>query len=188
MTSNNYNLINYIDIINRWKIFIFFNVFSVSIIALLLSFLLPKTYRASAVMMPPITKSDLGAFSPLIDSPFGDLFSKTTDETMSMIAILKSRTVLANVVNQFSLLGFYEVEHIEQAIESLTDHLIVDLDDEGTIRVSVDVKTKWFHPDNEEENAKQLSADIANYFIIQLDHMNKKLQTEQASFNRIFIE
>jgi len=156
--------------------------------AILLSLVMPKTFRASAVLMPPLTESGMGVFSPLVDSPFGGLFPQQTDETMSMIAILKSRTVMTNVVNKFNLIELYDVENIDIAIQALNDHVVIDIDDEGTIRVSVDVLTHWFHPDPEEIVAKQLCSDIANYFIEQLDKVNKDLQTEQASFQRVFIE
>ena len=188
MSAQEYNLIDYLKVLKRWKKFIFLNVFVITLFAIILSLIIPKTYRASAVIMPPLMQTGMGVFTPLIDSPFGGLFSQTTDETMSMIAILKSRTVLTSVIEKFNLIELYEVENIDIAIQSLKDHVLTDIDDEGTIRVSVDILTKWFHPDYQEEKAKQLCSDIANYFIKQLDIVNKKLQTEQASFQRKFIE
>ena len=188
MSAQEYNLIDYLKVLKRWKNFIFLNVFVITLFAIILSLIIPKTYRASAVLMPPLTQTGMGVFTPLIDSPFGGLLSQTTDETLSMIAILKSRTVLTSVIEEFNLIELYEVENIDIAIQSLKDHVLTDIDDEGTIRVSVDILTKWFHPDSEEEKAKQLCSDIANYFIKQLDIVNKNLQTEQASFQRKFIE
>ena len=188
MTSQHYSLIDYFNVLKRWRKNIFLNMFLITLFATLLSLIIPKTYRASAVLMPPLSESGVGVFSPLMDSPFGGLFPQQTDETMSMIAILKSRTVLTAVVNKFNLIELYEVENIDIAIQALNDHIVIDIDDEGTIRVSVDVLTHWFHPDSEEIVAKQLCADIANYFVEQLDKVNKKLQTEQASFQRVFIE
>ena len=188
MSAQEYNLIDYLKVLKRWKNFIFLNVFVITLFAIILSLIIPKTYRASAVLMPPLMQAGMGVFTPLIDSPLGGLFSQDTDETLSMIAILKSRTVLTSVIEEFNLIELYEVENIDIAIQSLKDHVLTDIDDEGTIRVSVDILTKWFHPDSEEEKAKQLCSDIANYFIKQLDIVNKKLQTEQASFQRKFIE
>ena len=188
MSAQEYNLIDYFTVLKRWKKFIFLNVFVITLFAIILSLIIPKTYRSSAVLMPPLTQTGMGVFTPLIDSPLGGLFSQDTDETLSMIAILKSRTVLTSVIEEFNLIELYEVENIDIAIQSLKDHVLTDIDDEGTIRVSVDILTKWFHPDSEEEKAKQLCSDIANYFIKQLDIVNKKLQTEQASFQRKFIE
>ena len=188
MSGQEYNLIDYLKVLKRWKNFIFLNVFLITLFATFLSLIIPKTYRASAVLMPPLSETGMGVFSPLMDSPFGGLFPQQTDETMSMIAILKSRTVLTTVVNKFNLIELYEVENIDIAIQALNDHVVIDIDDEGTIRVSVDVLTHWFHPDSEEIVAKELCSDIANYFVEQLDKVNKNLQTEQASFQRVFIE
>ena len=188
MSAQEYNLIDYLKVLKRWKNFIFLNVFMITLFAIILSLIIPKTYRASAVLMPPLMQAGMGVFTPLIDSPLGGLFSQDTDETLSMIAILKSRTVLTSVIEEFNLIELYEVENIDIAIQSLKDHVLTDIDDEGTIRVSVDILTKWFHPDSEEEKAKQLCSDIANYFIKQLDIVNKNLQTEEASFQRKFIE
>ena len=189
MSAQEYNLIDYLKVLKRWKKFIFLNVFMITLFAIILSLIIPKTYRASAVLMPPLTQTGMGVFTPpLIDSPFGGLFSQTTDQTMGMIAILKSRTVLTSVIEEFNLIELYEVENMDIAIQSLKDHVLTDIDDEGTIRVSVDIVTKWFHSDSEEERAKHLCSEIANYFIKQLDIVNKNLQTEQASFQRKFIE
>ena len=188
MSEQEYNLIDYLKVLKRWKFFIFLNVFVITLFAIILSLIIPKTYRASAVLMPPLVQAGMGVFTPLIDSPFGGLLSQTTDETLSMIAILKSRTVLTSVIEEFNLIELYEVENMDIAIQSLKDHVLTDIDDEGTIRVSVDILTKWFHPDSEEEKAKQLCSDIANYFIKQLDIVNKNLQMEEASFQRKFIE
>jgi len=188
MSTQEYNLIDYLKVLKRWKKFIFLNVFVITLFAIILSLIIPKTYRASAVLMPPLMQAGMGVFTPLIDSPLGGLFSQDTDETLSMIAILKSRTVLTSVIEEFNLIELYEVENIDIAIQSLKDHVLTDIDDEGTIRVSVDILTKWFHPDYQEEKAKQLCSDIANYFIKQLDIVNKNLQTEEASFQRKFIE
>ena len=188
MSAQEYNLIDYLKVLKRWKKFIFLNVFVITLFAIILSLIIPKTYRASAVLMPPLMQPGIGVFTPLIDSPLGGLFSQDTDETLSMIAILKSRTVLTSVIEEFNLIELYEVENIDIAIQSLKDHVLTDIDDEGTIRVSVDILTKWFHPDYQEEKAKQLCSDIANYFIKQLDIVNKNLQMEEASFQRKFIE
>ena len=62
------------------------------------------------------------------------------------------------------------------------------VEDEGTIRISVTVGTDWLHPDEQEADARVMSAQMANYFVEQLDIVNKGLQTEQASFQRMFIE
>ena len=63
-----------------------------------------------------------------------------------------------------------------------------EIDDEGTIRVTADIKTGWLHFAKDEEYCKALSRDITNYFVAKLDEVNKKLKSEKASQHRGFIE
>ena len=59
--------------------------------------------------------------------------------------------------------------------------------DEGTIEISVSLKTDWFHSEKSEENFKNLCSKMALFFVTELDILNKSLKTEQASFHRKFI-
>ena len=95
---------------------------------------------------------------------------------------------MTNIIMKFNLIEHYGLKNIEETISAFTEDVMIDVEDEGTIRVSIDVKTGWFHPENEEKNAKRQSSDVANYYIDQLDVLNKKFKTEEASFQRIFIE
>ncbi len=188
MEERHYNIFDYFNFLNKWKKTIIINMIIVIFFSIIISLIMPKTYRASAVIMPPLSDSNMGVFSPLMDSPFGGFFPAQTDETMSVIAILKSRTVLIKVIRKFNLIEYYKLDNIDLAINALKDNIVIDIDDEGTIRVVVDAMTNWFHPDDQEETSKQLSAEMANYFVKQLDIVNKTLQTQQATFQRAFIE
>lgn len=170
----------------RWPIAT--SLFITSIFAIVISLILPKSYQASVVLMPPTQNSTAGLLSTLSSLPLGGLIPQTTDETMSFIAILKSRTVMEDVVNQFDLITRYEVDNIEEAVRALSNNATFTIEDEGTIRISADASTSWFHPDDEEEVAKTLSADMANYFVQQLDVLGKGLKSQEASFRRRFIE
>ena len=163
------------------------NVILVTFISAITSLILPKTFQSSAVLMPPSSQSTSGIMSSISDIPLGGLFSQSNDETLKMIAILKSRTVMGNIIQKFGLIDFFQVKDIEEALDLLKDNTVFEVEEEGTIRISVNVSTGWFHPNKEEENTKRLSADIANYFVEQLDLINKNLKTEQASFHRQFI-
>ena len=181
-------MIDYLKIFFRYNRFIIKRVLLIIIIASLLSFILPVTYRASTVLMPPLSDDSTDIFTNLSDFPLGGLFPESSDPTMNIIAILKSRTVMVSIINKFYLIQFYNVNNIEEAIETLTKNISFVVEDEGTIRVAAFVSTGWLHPEKEEIAAKQLSADIANYFIIELDIVNKKLATEEATYQRKFIE
>ena len=126
----------------------------------------------------------MGALSNL---PFGGLMSQTNDESLSILAILKSRTLFEKVIKRFNLMEFYHAPNIDKALIALSNNTAFNVKEEGTISISVDVDTDWFHPDESEIKAKTLCTDMAIYFAEQLDLLNKSLKTEQASFHREFI-
>jgi len=165
------------------------NVIIVSSLAVFISLIIPKTFRSSVVLMPPATESSLGILGALSSLPFGGLIPKASDsETMNFLAILKSRTVMENVINEFGLIDFYGVENMEEAVEELTNDINFNIEDEGTIKVTSLVSTSWFHNEAEEIRSKKLAADMANYFVTNLDIVNKRLKTDKAKFHRLFIE
>ena len=178
----------YLNIIYKERNFILFNILIVSLVSIIIAFIMPKTFRSHAVLMPPISENNRGIFGALDAIPLSGLFSQNSDQTMHFIAILKSRTVMENVINKYNLVNFYKADNMEDAIAQLENNMRFEVNEEGTIKISSDVTTNWFHSYDSEKNAKILSSDLSNYFIEQLDIVNKGLNTEQASFQRIFIE
>lgn len=164
------------------------NVFIASVFSVVIAFILPKTFRSVALLMPPSQNPTSGILSTLSELPFSGLMAPSGDETMSSLAVLKSRSVMESIVNQFDLVTVFDVEDMEKAVEALRDNSNFSVEEEGTIQISASVSTSWFHPDEEEDYAKQLAADITNAFVAQLDSVSKSLKTQQASFQRQFIE
>ena len=185
----NLSFMDVINILNKWKISIIKNVLYISFITAIFSFILPKTFTASAVLMPPGNQEDVSILNAFSDSelPFGGLISKTEEEAMKLIAILKSRTVMETIVKKYNLIEFYKAENIEEALESLADHISLEIEEEGTLSIKAHVSTGWLHYDKDELKVRELSTAIANEFVNQLDIVNKRLQTEQAVHQRKFL-
>ena len=185
----NLTFMDVINILNKCKISIIKNVFYISFITAIFSFILPKTFTASAVLMPPGNQQDVSILNAFSDSelPFGGLISKTEEEAMKLIAILKSRTVMETIIKKYNLIEFYKAENIEEALESLAGHVSLEIEEEGTLSIKAHVSTGWLHYDKDELKVRELSAEIANEFVNQLDIVNKRLQTEQAVHQRKFL-
>ena len=149
---------------------------------------LPITYRATSVLMHPSGEQDSGILSSLSQIPLAGLFQAGKDESMDFLAILKSRTVMQSVIDEFNLVSFYNSDNNELALENLKNNVNLEIEEEGTISISVNVSTGWFHPDNEENTAKIMCSEMANFFVKRLDEVNKGLKIKKASFQRLFIE
>ena len=166
------------------------NIFIASILSIILAFILPKTYRTTAIIMPPTSSSERGIFGGgsglyAIESL---LSPKTSSDANIFIAILKSRTIMQSVIEKFNLIEFYDVLNNEKAQESLEEDTNFEIDEEGTIRVTTYIKTGWLHIEDDEKFCKAVSRDITNYFMTKLDEVNKKLKSEKATQHRLFIE
>ena len=59
---------------------------------------------------------------------FGNLFSSGSDEIAnSLLAILKSRTMMESVVGKMGLISLYKSDYMEEAVEILRDNLKYEL-------------------------------------------------------------
>ena len=190
MNSHSPSIKDYAKLLKKWQKNIIVNICVITIVTVVLSLIMPKTFTAVAVLMPPQSTSgntfQSDSVNPLI--PLSGLFGNFTDESMNLISIVQSRTVMEKVITKFNLIEFYKVDNIEEALEDLEDAAEFEIEEEGTIHISISVATGWLHFNEDEIVAKQLCADITNAFVSELDELNKKLNVERASFHRKFIE
>ena len=166
------------------------NVIVISVISVILAFILPKTYRTTALIMPPTTTNERGVFGSGTGLfALQSLLSPTSSSDANLfIAILKSRTIMHSAIDEFNLIEYYDVENKDKAQEILEEAINFEIDEEGTIRVTMDIKTRWLHFEEDEIFCKTLSRDITNYFVSKLDMVNKRLKSEKATQHRKFIE
>ncbi|MDP3149547.1 MAG: hypothetical protein Q8N83_10510 [Ignavibacteria bacterium] len=176
---------DYIYILFRWKNFLVINLLLIVLVTTGITFLIPKTYKSTTVVMiPPESPLGLSGLSGLVggkSSPVSlgaKLFGSANSSEDVLLGILNSRTMLTMVINKFELLKYYEIDdnNLDKGLKAFVGDLSFDLNEYSMIEVSVINK-------NPVECAK-----IANYFIYLLDSLNIKLNIEQALNNRKFIE
>lgn len=149
-------------------------------VALLVAFLLPRWYRASAVILPP-EESDLMSNITMASkalTKFPSLGSLGEFFTPADIykAILKSRTVQEAVVDRFQLMKVYRLKSRERTLKAFGKLSSVKLAPDGTIQVSV------------EDRDPRRAADMAMAMLEALDHFNIKKRNTQAHRTRLFLE
>ena len=162
---------------------------TISIVAVVLTMVLPKSYTAKAVIMPPSNQmgSGLGALlggsgdaavSGLLRS-FNILGSSTgTDQFFS---ILDSRRLADIVIKEFDLAKHYKFKkkkkyYPEDVVKRFHQYMKVGETDFGAIEISITDK----NPDT--------ALAMANYIVSQLDTINYLLAKEHAGFSRRFFE
>jgi len=176
---------DYLYILVKWKNFLLINIILIVLITAGLTFLIPKTYKSTAVVMiPPESSLGLSGLSGLVGgksstvSLGAKLFGSSNSSEDVLLAILNSRTMLTQIIRKFNLLDYYEISdnNFDKGLKAFVGDISFDVNEYGMIEVNV------INKDAIE------SAKIANYFILLLDSLNIKLNIEQALNNRNFIE
>jgi tyrosine-protein kinase Etk/Wzc len=180
------DFMNFLTIVWNSRKFVVVNFLVITILAAIISFILPKWYKATASILPPKDQGLLnifnGAGSTSILKGLSSLSKISslgqTSGPYNYFAILKSRTAMEQVVNRFNLISVYDVSEnsMEKAIKELQDNVNFDVteDDYFTIEVL--------------DKDPVRAAAIANYFVEILNTMSIELATREARSNREFIE
>lgn len=145
-----------------------------------ISYVIPPTYRATAVILPPeedeltaalsLSRRSLGNLGAL-----GKIGSYFTQADVAL-AILRSRTVHENVVRDLELETVYHSKNIEEAVRVLGKKVRVRISSDGSIAVSAEDKTS------------ERAAAIANAFMSELDSYNQQFRSFRGRRIRQFLE
>jgi uncharacterized protein involved in exopolysaccharide biosynthesis len=143
---------------------------------------LPKIYEATAVILAPEARAGKGfglasalAASQLMQQGSGFMFPSQTPQQDMFVSILKSRTMAQDAVERFKLQERYEAQFLSDAINRLQKATTVSLSKDGVIMVKM------------EETDPQLAADIANFYVSNLDAILARFATTEASKQGAFI-
>jgi tyrosine-protein kinase Etk/Wzc len=149
------------------------------IIAVVIAFLIPPTYTATAVIMPPQQQSSsasallgqLGSVAGLASQSLGikspaDLY----------IGILSGRTVADELIAQFKLQTVYKAKKLSDARKILARLTDFTSGKSSLIQISV------------EDRDPKRAADLANAYVDWLQKQNSRLAVTEASQRRLFFE
>jgi len=156
--------------------FITKNVIWVGLASVIISLFLPKWYASQAVIL----SSGAGRFSLI--SAFADLplnefgFSPVNEDITSFISILDSRSMKEQMVEKFNLVERYGSRDVEYAMKELEGNTELRVTDEGALAITL--------MDREPEVSQQM----VQAMLSQLDLINRRLSREQGKYNRQFIE
>lgn len=178
MAKKEINLLDYAKAIWKHKKFIVIFVGVVSVLALIISLLLPKWYRATAVIMPPAQDEvGVGSFSGsnLAIGRLGNLLGVNQNQ-LRLLVILKSESILEALDKEFNLQEKFGTKFNFQTYEAIRSELNIIIGDESQIRISMLDKDQ------------DLVADMVNHIVHSLDSLNIALSTSKGKSNRKFIE
>jgi tyrosine-protein kinase Etk/Wzc len=149
-----------------------------AVIALAISFALPKTYRANTKLLPPQQgQSGAAALLSQLGGVAGALASSGIKNPNEMyIGMLRSRSVVDKLIEKFSLKTAFETDSLEKARKILEDNTFINSGKDGLITIEVQAKDP------------KAAADIANAYVDELINLTKALAVTEASKRRLFFE
>ncbi|MFC1528788.1 GumC family protein [Candidatus Latescibacterota bacterium] len=178
MERRDINLMDYFFLIFKARKFIFWNFIIVTILAAVISLLLPKYYKSVALMLPPQeTKQAFGFSDVLASLPVTKLQLGSQGSPVDLaIGILKSETVVISIIDKFNLVKEYGVENRDQARAILKRLTEISLTKEGLVEVEVQASTPLG------------AADMANMYVSTLDSLKQVINQRKAKERADFIE
>lgn len=150
-----------------------------TVIAAVITFILPDIYKATTKLLPPqqaqssasAILSQLGGVAGLAAGAAG---LKSPNDLY--VGMLKSRTVADKLIAKFDLKKVYDTDSLDKARKTLEDNTAISSGKDGLISIDV------------EDRDKKLVAPLANAYVEELIELTKKLAVTEASQRRVFYE
>ncbi|SVD15657.1 uncharacterized protein METZ01_LOCUS368511, partial [marine metagenome] len=189
MNSDKLISMRYAEIFWSNKNILIRNIIITSIVVSIFSMIMPKTFKSTAVLMLPERQSDNTLISKIGEIAIGNFLDDgSRNESKTIFAILKSRTMAESIIDKMNLIENYGSENLEEAVKRVQSNLIFRNLEEGTISISAFSKTPWMSEKKDCDSARILSVSIVKYIISELDRVNKLFQTDEARNQRLFLE
>jgi tyrosine-protein kinase Etk/Wzc len=153
--------------------------FLVAMVAVVVSLVLPSTYKATTQLLPP-QQAQSGAAALL--SQLGGVASAAAGMTGLKnpndlyIGMLKSRTVADRLIAKFDLKKVYGTDSLEKARKTLDSDTVITSGKDGLIKIEV------------ESEDKKMVASLTNSYVAELLNLTKNLAVTEAGQRRMFFE
>lgn len=185
MENKQIDILDIIYFILKHKKFVFITTIIVSITAIIYSLVVPFTWTSTATFMT--VEYERNSFSFSSSSLFGldsSFLGSGSNENQNLIAIMKSRNFSEDIIRKFNLIDLLKIDNsdsllsMEEAVRKLNKEITeIDFNEETGI-ISILSTTK----------NKNLSAEIANYYLLKLNDYNLKTRKSKGKQKRIFLE
>ena len=180
------SLVDYLDVVVKWRKFIIRNVVIISIAAAIISLVLTQKFTSTATMLPPNQEQEamFGFMSGLIpggitsgfSSMLGGMVPGVSTPSDLYATIMKSSRIKREIIKKYNLKEEFKAKTMHDASRALDDITKIDISPEGIISVSITYKNKY------------LGTDIANSYVEELDKFNTETAMTVGKRYRMFIE
>lgn len=180
------DLLDYVVILVKYKfLFIITGILTAVLIYLAIYFFVDEKFDSSALIIPSEDSSMgpvsgmLGGFASELPFSIGDISGNPVINMYN--TIIYSRTNLDKIIDEFNLIEVYEVSKSKVGYrEDLRESLAGSISAGETENMAYQIEVRSIDP--------QLSADITNFIVEELNKKIIELRTEKSKNNREFLE
>ncbi len=177
-------ILEFFSVLSDRRRFIAYFILVPTFAAIIFALVAPKWYRGTASVLPAeksMILPELGGMSSLIGtSSIGQALSGLggTTELDRYMSILSSDRVMLDVINKFDLMKVYHITSypVESTIKELLGNTDFVVGDHGDLEI------------NAYDRDPKRAADMANYFVEELNKVNAEMHMQNAKAVREFVE
>jgi len=154
-----------------------------AILSVVVALLLPKSYQAEAVVMPPAQGTSMASMMMSQLTGLGGIASLAggalglKDQNDMYVAMFESRVVEERMVQRFGLAEEYHAKYMSDARKKLEGHSDIDgKGKDGLIHIKVD------------DRDPKRAAELANGFVDEFQKLTEHLAITEAGQRRLFFE
>ncbi len=182
------DLLDYAQVLVKRRRMIARNALYAALLMAVISLILPKTYTATATLLPPDKSEDSGLRALLSQGPasFLNLPGLPASSSEVLVEILQSRSVAEGVLARpyrvdedseaRTLYQIWDLDSRQEALEKLSERTRIFASEQGLIHISVEMRNP------------RLAAQVANAYTAELDRVNQEKSVSRAKNSRLYIE
>ncbi len=175
--KNEIQLLDALIVMAKYKMFIIKLVFSITLIALIISLVWPKTYKSDATILPPAQEQGLSGIAGMIGGMMPlNIGTRPETNPETILAILNSRNLRVEAIETFNLYEVYRSDIIEELLMKLEENITIEDNREGGFGFNPISSVKISVTDREPERAQQM----ADFFVRRADETINEMNKENA--------
>ena len=184
--DKNFSLLDLCIIFLRQKRRIFSHFLAVSVLAVAVSYLIPKKYKATTLFLPPYSEGS--RFSGLSLSAGLNIGGESAFTSQQIESILDSRKILEETIDKFDLIRVYKTSKTPNKMERALKKLRGNIDLSVSSEMALTQKTVAHFSLSVVDKDKNRAADIANFLVDALNVAMNELTKNQYDYSMNFIK
>ena len=171
----------FIEAIFKWWRIIVFNVFTITLLAIVISLILPKKWTATTTILPPIPSTgsldveNVGSAYTLSSMALSALPGIISPSDI-IAGVMRSERIQKKLIDRFDIMKRYKLKKLDAAYKKIEQISEISITKEQMIKLDITTEDPNF------------SAEIANAYVEEIDKFNREVLMTTGKQYRVFLE